>query len=58
MNKLSFKTELCKGCGLCTGACPRRILALDGTRLNAKGYNPVCVTDMSLCTACAMSTFA
>ena len=28
MAKLTFKTDLCKGCGLCVDACPKKILAL------------------------------
>ena len=33
---LTFRTERCKGCGLCIGVCPKKILALEeGT--NIKG---------------------
>ena len=28
---------LCKGCGLCARACPKGIIALSGTKINAKG---------------------
>ena len=38
MAKLTFKEELCKGCGLCVDACPRNLLALSKTRLNQKGH--------------------
>ena len=44
--------ERCKGCGLCTVACPADILKIDKTRVNIKGYQPVKVTDMSLCIGC------
>ena len=40
---------LCKGCGLCARACPKGIIALSGTKINAKGYHPAEVTDMSKC---------
>lgn len=54
MNRVSFKTDLCKGCGLCVSACPKHIVALDSAVLNAKGYHPAHVTDSSKCIACAM----
>ena len=54
MAKLTFKTDLCKGCGLCVLACPKKIIALDMDKLNKKGYHPAGVTDISKCIACAM----
>ncbi len=54
MNKVTFRTDLCKGCGLCVTACPKKIVSLDKTVLNAKGYHPATVTDMEKCIACAM----
>ena len=46
MNKVSFSVDLCKGCGLCTQVCPKKILILAPEALNAKGYHPAVVTDM------------
>ncbi|MBQ3231133.1 MAG: 4Fe-4S binding protein [Clostridia bacterium] len=54
MNKVTFKTDLCKGCGLCVTACPKKIVLLDKSRLNAKGYHPATVTETEKCIACAM----
>ncbi len=54
MNKLTFNTERCKGCGLCVEACPKKILVLDEAVLNSKGYHPAKVTDQEKCIACAM----
>ncbi|MBQ2945172.1 MAG: 4Fe-4S binding protein [Clostridia bacterium] len=56
MNKVTFKTELCKGCGLCEEACPKKIVKLNPDKLNAKGYNVAEVSDedMAKCIACAM----
>lgn len=54
MNKVSFSVDLCKGCGLCTQVCPKKILVLAHDTLNAKGYHPAAVTDMAKCIACAM----
>ena len=28
MAKLTFKSDDCKGCGLCADACPKHVLAL------------------------------
>ena len=53
MNKVTFVTDRCKGCGLCVTACPKKILALDLETVNKKGYHPAGVTDISLCIACA-----
>lgn len=49
---VTFEEGRCKGCGLCVDACPKKIVALDETRINAKGYNPAYVTDMNACIAC------
>lgn len=54
MPKVTVDENICKGCGLCTTACPRKIMALDESRLNKKGYHPAHVTDMEKCIGCAM----
>jgi 2-oxoglutarate ferredoxin oxidoreductase subunit delta len=54
MGKMTVNTEICKGCGLCTTACPQKIVALDLNVINSKGYNPSSVTDPSKCTGCAL----
>ena len=53
-NRVIIEEALCKSCLLCADACPKDILELDKTRINAKGYNPVVCTDMAACTACAI----
>ena len=40
MAKLTFKEDVCKGCGLCVLACPKKILEISKTRLNRKGHAP------------------
>ncbi len=54
MNKVTFNVDLCKGCGLCVQACPKKIIALSNDTLNKKGYHPACITDQEKCIACAM----
>ncbi len=54
MNKVTFNTERCKGCGLCIEACPKKILEIAKDVLNQKGYHPARMTDQEKCIACAM----
>ena len=53
MAKLTFNTDLCKGCSLCVGACPKGIVKLSETKLNAKGHHPAEVTEPEKCIGCA-----
>lgn len=53
MIKLTINELICKGCGLCVRACPKQILALSKTKLNAKGYHPAEMTDQEACIGCA-----
>ena len=50
--KVTFRLERCKGCGLCVSVCPKKILRLDETVTNIKGYHPSGITDQGLCIAC------
>ena len=54
MNRVTFNVDLCKGCGLCVDACPKKIIALKADVLNKKGYHPAGITDQEKCIACAM----
>lgn len=53
MAKVTFNEEHCKGCGLCTTACPKQIIVLAKEKINQKGYHPAEVIDMSKCIGCA-----
>ena len=53
MPKVTFKTDLCKGCGLCVEACPKKILIINKEKINAKGHSPAEMTDESKCIGCA-----
>ena len=52
MAKLTFKTDKCKGCGLCVAACPKKILVIAKEKINKKGYSPAEMTDQSQCIGC------
>lgn len=52
MAKITINELLCKGCEMCVNACPKGLLALSKTKLNAKGYHPAEMTDQSKCTGC------
>ena len=53
MPKVTFRSDLCKGCGLCVAACPKKIITLAKGKLNQKGHSPAEVTDPSACIGCA-----
>ena len=53
MAKITFSTDLCKGCGLCVAACPKGLIRLSPDQLNKKGHAPAEITDQSKCIACA-----
>ena len=51
---LHIATDRCKGCELCVTECPKHVLALDRSTVNALGYHPVELTDAPGCTSCAL----
>jgi len=45
----------CKGCTLCTTACPKGIIHMASGRVNEKGYTPAVLVDPdNACTGCAI----
>ncbi|MBE6765404.1 MAG: 4Fe-4S dicluster domain-containing protein [Ruminococcaceae bacterium] len=54
MARIIVDENVCKGCELCAGACPRNLIELDKSRINAKGYHPATLTDEENCIGCAM----
>lgn len=53
MALVKFTEERCKGCGLCIGPCPKKIVAF-ADYINASGYHPAMCVDQSACIGCAM----
>lgn len=52
MPKITVNEDVCKGCGLCVEACPRKIIALNKEKISAKGYHPAQLIDAEKCTGC------
>jgi len=52
MPRIEIDEHYCKGCDFCVVVCPEGIVAMDHSRLTAKGYHPAYQTDASKCTAC------
>ena len=46
--------DRCKGCTLCTTACPQGSLSMAEDRLNARGYHPVQFDPQGQCTGCGL----
>jgi len=44
--------EKCKGCGLCLGACPEKILSMSREEFNRQGLPFARCFDEERCTAC------
>ncbi|MDR1101455.1 MAG: 4Fe-4S binding protein [Clostridiales bacterium] len=53
MRKAVIDKEKCKGCRLCVGVCPKKIIAIAKKGLNSKGFFPARLTDEKLCIGCA-----
>jgi len=51
--KITINTNICKGCRICEGVCPAKIINFDNTKTNEKGYYTAQVTDMDKCIGCA-----
>ncbi len=53
--RVVIEVQRCKGCTLCTTACPQEILVMAEAKLNAQGYHPAEVVDPDgKCTGCAL----
>ena len=53
MARVIVNEDRCKGCGLCTTVCPKKIMELDKKTINIKGYHPAKCVNIDECIACA-----
>ena len=53
MPKIEIDELRCKGCGLCTIACPRELVTMSDTP-SSQGYNVARFTGPEKCTGCAL----
>lgn len=53
MASVTVNEDLCKGCGLCVDACPKKIMKLELSHINKKGYHTARCTAMEECIGCA-----
>ncbi|HWI40666.1 MAG TPA: 4Fe-4S dicluster domain-containing protein [Verrucomicrobiae bacterium] len=53
MGRIEIDEKRCKGCGLCTTACSRKLITL-ADRINTSGYTPAEFTTPEPCTGCAL----
>lgn len=53
MARVEIDETRCKGCGLCTLACPKGLVRLND-RINVHGYTPATVRTPEKCTGCAL----
>ena len=50
--EVTFNEKECKGCELCVSVCPKKILKLDTSRVNVKGYFPSTIYNPDECIGC------
>jgi len=53
MATIKIDEQRCKGCALCTIACPQKLLVLSD-KINNQGYTTACMIGVDKCTGCAL----
>jgi len=50
--RILVNEEICKGCGLCANACPKKIIGFVKEKTNSKGYHPARLMKPEECVGC------
>jgi 2-oxoglutarate ferredoxin oxidoreductase subunit delta len=53
MSYIEIDQQRCKGCGLCTTACPQELVAMS-SEVNSSGNTVAVFSDPERCTGCAL----
>jgi 2-oxoglutarate ferredoxin oxidoreductase subunit delta len=53
MGRIEIDESRCKGCGICTIACPRKLITLCD-KVNIQGFTPAEASSLEQCTGCAL----
>jgi 2-oxoglutarate ferredoxin oxidoreductase subunit delta len=53
MGSIKIDESRCKGCGLCTIACPKKLIALS-EKVNSQGFRPAETASQDACIGCAV----
>ena len=49
--EVQFDGDVCKGCELCLGFCPKGLIAMS-PHINNKGYSPASIENIDECVGC------
>lgn len=49
---VTFRTDDCKSCEICTAFCPKKLLEMDTSCLNKGGVHPAMINNKDACIGC------